>query len=184
MLSMGGGRDINFVYGLELQRCYNLPLSSYPHRPMSLTCDIFCTLLRVILYTHHNIFLKVTYIVTVLMICRFHSLLFEDQDSGLFSVTLFRKAIDDFRHKAREMKYVFLLLSRVTYGFLGTGLFSSERSFTSGGEGGWDYFCIWVKELCIFYEFSIEREHKRFSNIVKRHLVSPLGLTDNQNKND
>lgn len=34
-----------------------------------------------------------------------HSLLFEDHDSGLFSVTLFRKAIDDFRHKARENKY-------------------------------------------------------------------------------
>uniref|UniRef100_A0AAZ3SBL8 V-type proton ATPase subunit C n=1 Tax=Oncorhynchus tshawytscha TaxID=74940 RepID=A0AAZ3SBL8_ONCTS len=28
-----------------------------------------------------------------------------DHDSGLFSVTLFRKAIDDFRHKARENKY-------------------------------------------------------------------------------
>uniref|UniRef100_A0A3P8ZIU2 V-type proton ATPase subunit C n=1 Tax=Esox lucius TaxID=8010 RepID=A0A3P8ZIU2_ESOLU len=32
-------------------------------------------------------------------------LLFEDNDSGLFSVTLFRKAIDDFRHKARENKF-------------------------------------------------------------------------------
>ncbi|XP_051948935.1 V-type proton ATPase subunit C 1-A-like isoform X2 [Xyrauchen texanus] len=32
-------------------------------------------------------------------------LLFEDQDSGLFSVTLFRKAIDDFKHKARENKF-------------------------------------------------------------------------------
>lgn len=31
-------------------------------------------------------------------------LLFEDNDSGLFSVTLFRKAIDDFKHKARENK--------------------------------------------------------------------------------
>lgn len=31
-------------------------------------------------------------------------LLFEDNDSGLFSVTLFRKAIDDFRHQARENK--------------------------------------------------------------------------------
>lgn len=31
-------------------------------------------------------------------------LLFEDQDSGLFSVTLFRKAIDDFKQKARENK--------------------------------------------------------------------------------
>uniref|UniRef100_A0A8C9XIP5 V-type proton ATPase subunit C n=1 Tax=Sander lucioperca TaxID=283035 RepID=A0A8C9XIP5_SANLU len=32
-------------------------------------------------------------------------LLFEDHDSGLFSVTLFRKAIDDFKHKARENKF-------------------------------------------------------------------------------
>ncbi len=32
------------------------------------------------------------------------SLLFEDQESGLFTVTLFRKAIDDFRLKARENK--------------------------------------------------------------------------------
>jgi len=31
-------------------------------------------------------------------------LLFEDHDSGLFSVTLFRKAIDDFKQKARENK--------------------------------------------------------------------------------
>lgn len=33
-------------------------------------------------------------------------LLFEDSDSGLFSVTLFRKAVDDFKHKARENKQV------------------------------------------------------------------------------
>uniref|UniRef100_A0A3Q0R3L3 V-type proton ATPase subunit C n=1 Tax=Amphilophus citrinellus TaxID=61819 RepID=A0A3Q0R3L3_AMPCI len=33
------------------------------------------------------------------------SLLFEDSDSGLFSVTLFRKATDDFKHKARENKF-------------------------------------------------------------------------------
>uniref|UniRef100_A0A8C1S3V1 V-type proton ATPase subunit C n=1 Tax=Cyprinus carpio TaxID=7962 RepID=A0A8C1S3V1_CYPCA len=33
-------------------------------------------------------------------------LLFEDQESGLFSVTLFRKAIDDFRLKARENKFM------------------------------------------------------------------------------
>uniref|UniRef100_A0A668VRB8 V-type proton ATPase subunit C n=1 Tax=Oreochromis aureus TaxID=47969 RepID=A0A668VRB8_OREAU len=32
-------------------------------------------------------------------------LLFEDNESGLFSVTLFRKAVDDFKHKARENKF-------------------------------------------------------------------------------
>lgn len=37
--------------------------------------------------------------------CYFYSsLLCEDNDSGLFSVTLFRKAIDDFKHKSRENK--------------------------------------------------------------------------------
>lgn len=33
-----------------------------------------------------------------------HSVLSEDQDSYLCNVTLFRKAVDDFRHKARENK--------------------------------------------------------------------------------
>lgn len=32
------------------------------------------------------------------------SVLSEDQDSYLCNVTLFRKAVDDFRHKARENK--------------------------------------------------------------------------------
>lgn len=32
------------------------------------------------------------------------SLLYEDSDSGLYSVTLFMKAVDDFKHKARENK--------------------------------------------------------------------------------
>ncbi|RXM35279.1 V-type proton ATPase subunit C 1-A [Acipenser ruthenus] len=40
-----------------------------------------------------------------MVVPRSTNLLFEDQESGLFSVTLFRKAIDDFRHKARECKF-------------------------------------------------------------------------------
>ncbi|KAG9339373.1 hypothetical protein JZ751_023766 [Albula glossodonta] len=40
-----------------------------------------------------------------MVVPRSTNLLFEDQDSGLFSVTLFRKAIDDFKHKARENKF-------------------------------------------------------------------------------
>lgn len=44
-----------------------------------------------------------------------HRLLFEDQDSGLFSVTLFQKAIDDFRLKARENKWVFLLIYKLVF---------------------------------------------------------------------
>uniref|UniRef100_A0A8C9UZ76 V-type proton ATPase subunit C n=1 Tax=Scleropages formosus TaxID=113540 RepID=A0A8C9UZ76_SCLFO len=46
------------------------------------------------------------YLVTLLVV---HTLyahkIFEDQESGLFTVTLFRKAVDDFRHKARENKF-------------------------------------------------------------------------------
>uniref|UniRef100_A0A8C5DM04 V-type proton ATPase subunit C n=1 Tax=Gouania willdenowi TaxID=441366 RepID=A0A8C5DM04_GOUWI len=40
-----------------------------------------------------------------MVVPRSTKLLFEDNDSGLFSVTLFRKAVDDFKHKARENKF-------------------------------------------------------------------------------
>uniref|UniRef100_A0A8D3ADK5 V-type proton ATPase subunit C n=1 Tax=Scophthalmus maximus TaxID=52904 RepID=A0A8D3ADK5_SCOMX len=40
-----------------------------------------------------------------MVVPRSSNLLFEDNDSGLFGVTLFRKAIDDFKHKARENKF-------------------------------------------------------------------------------
>ncbi|XP_061616483.1 V-type proton ATPase subunit C 1-A isoform X2 [Phyllopteryx taeniolatus] len=40
-----------------------------------------------------------------MVVPRSTKLLFEDNDSGLFSVTLFRKALDDFKHKARENKF-------------------------------------------------------------------------------
>lgn len=35
----------------------------------------------------------------------------EDAEGGLFTVTLFRKVIDDFKTKARENKYCFLSTS-------------------------------------------------------------------------
>ncbi|CAF99371.1 unnamed protein product, partial [Tetraodon nigroviridis] len=41
-----------------------------------------------------------------MVVPRSTKLLFEDNDSGLFSVTLFRKAIDDFKHQARENKFM------------------------------------------------------------------------------
>ncbi|XP_065148955.1 V-type proton ATPase subunit C 1-B [Paramisgurnus dabryanus] len=41
-----------------------------------------------------------------MVVPRSTKLLFEDQENGLFSVTLFRKAIDDFKTKARENKFV------------------------------------------------------------------------------
>ncbi|KAK5892837.1 hypothetical protein CesoFtcFv8_013187 [Champsocephalus esox] len=41
-----------------------------------------------------------------MVVPRSSHLLFEDHDSGLFSVTLFLKAVDDFKHKARENKFV------------------------------------------------------------------------------
>ncbi|KAM9310734.1 V-type proton ATPase subunit C 1-A-like [Pholidichthys leucotaenia] len=40
-----------------------------------------------------------------MVVPRSSDLLVEDGDSGLFSVTLFRKAMDDFKHKARENKF-------------------------------------------------------------------------------
>ncbi|KAM8870748.1 V-type proton ATPase subunit C 1-A-like [Spinachia spinachia] len=40
-----------------------------------------------------------------MVVPRSSNLLFEDNDSGLFSVTLFVKAIDDFKLKARENKF-------------------------------------------------------------------------------
>ncbi|XP_061772497.1 V-type proton ATPase subunit C 1-A-like [Nerophis ophidion] len=40
-----------------------------------------------------------------MVVPRSSNLLFEDNESGLFSVTLFQKAIDDFKHKARENKF-------------------------------------------------------------------------------
>ncbi|KAM9304621.1 V-type proton ATPase subunit C 1 isoform 2-T3 [Morus bassanus] len=44
------------------------------------------------------------YLVTLLVIVP--NVLFEDQDSYLCNVTLFRKAVDDFKHKAREYKFL------------------------------------------------------------------------------
>uniref|UniRef100_A0A8C6M7V1 V-type proton ATPase subunit C n=1 Tax=Nothobranchius furzeri TaxID=105023 RepID=A0A8C6M7V1_NOTFU len=40
-----------------------------------------------------------------MVVPRSSKLVFEDNESGLFSVTLFRKAVDDFKHKARENKF-------------------------------------------------------------------------------
>uniref|UniRef100_A0A7N5JGY1 V-type proton ATPase subunit C n=1 Tax=Ailuropoda melanoleuca TaxID=9646 RepID=A0A7N5JGY1_AILME len=44
------------------------------------------------------------YLVTLLVVVP--NVLSEDQDSYLCNVTLFRKAVDDFRHKARENKFI------------------------------------------------------------------------------
>ncbi|CAF93730.1 unnamed protein product, partial [Tetraodon nigroviridis] len=41
-----------------------------------------------------------------MVVPRSSDLLYEDSDSGLYSVTLFMKAVDDFKHKARENKFV------------------------------------------------------------------------------
>lgn len=46
---------------------------------------------------------------TLILTSFFCSVLFEDQDSYLCNVTLFRKAVDDFKHKAREYKWVLFL---------------------------------------------------------------------------
>ncbi|XP_062346744.1 V-type proton ATPase subunit C 1 isoform X3 [Cinclus cinclus] len=41
-----------------------------------------------------------------MVVPRSSNVLFEDQDSYLCNVTLFRKAVDDFKHKAREYKFM------------------------------------------------------------------------------
>ncbi|KAM4908197.1 V-type proton ATPase subunit C 1 isoform 2-T5 [Sylvia borin] len=41
-----------------------------------------------------------------MVVPRSSNVLFEDQDSYLCNVTLFRKAVDDFKHKAREYKFL------------------------------------------------------------------------------
>lgn len=51
-----------------------------------------------------HIWSVVTWTLSILTLFFLCSVLFEDQDSYLCNVTLFRKAVDDFKHKAREYK--------------------------------------------------------------------------------
>uniref|UniRef100_A0A8C7Y8J9 V-type proton ATPase subunit C n=1 Tax=Oryzias sinensis TaxID=183150 RepID=A0A8C7Y8J9_9TELE len=70
-----------------------------------LDSEYLITLLVVVPKTSYPDWQKTYETLAEMVVPRSSNLLFEDSDSGLFSVTLFRKAIDDFKHKARENKF-------------------------------------------------------------------------------
>uniref|UniRef100_A0A672ZEC6 V-type proton ATPase subunit C n=1 Tax=Sphaeramia orbicularis TaxID=375764 RepID=A0A672ZEC6_9TELE len=70
-----------------------------------LDSEYLITLLAVVPKTAYPEWQKTYETLAEMVVPRSSNLLFEDNDSGLFSVTLFRKAIDDFKHKARENKF-------------------------------------------------------------------------------
>uniref|UniRef100_A0AAQ5Z4K8 V-type proton ATPase subunit C n=1 Tax=Amphiprion ocellaris TaxID=80972 RepID=A0AAQ5Z4K8_AMPOC len=70
-----------------------------------LDSEYLITLLVVVPKTGYPDWQKTYETLAEMVVPRSSNLLFEDNDSGLFSVTLFRKAIDDFKHKARENKF-------------------------------------------------------------------------------
>uniref|UniRef100_A0AAQ4R3Z2 V-type proton ATPase subunit C n=1 Tax=Gasterosteus aculeatus aculeatus TaxID=481459 RepID=A0AAQ4R3Z2_GASAC len=72
--------------------------------------EYLITMLVVVQKTGYADWQKTYETLAEMVVPRSTKLLFEDHDSGLFSVTLFRKAIDDFKHKARENKYTFFYL--------------------------------------------------------------------------
>nr|KAF6426084.1 ATPase H+ transporting V1 subunit C1 [Molossus molossus] len=55
---------------------------------------------------NHNDWIKQYETLAEMVVPRSSNVLSEDQDSYLCNVTLFRKAVDDFRHKARENKFI------------------------------------------------------------------------------
>ncbi|CAM4632545.1 hypothetical protein PO909_004850 [Leuciscus waleckii] len=71
-----------------------------------LDSEYLITLLVVVPKTSYPDWQKAYETLSEMVVPRSTKLLFEDHDSGLFSVTLFRKAIDDFKQKARENKFV------------------------------------------------------------------------------
>uniref|UniRef100_A0A671VD95 V-type proton ATPase subunit C n=1 Tax=Sparus aurata TaxID=8175 RepID=A0A671VD95_SPAAU len=70
-----------------------------------LNSEYLITLLVVVPKTAYTDWQKTYETLAEMVVPRSSNLLFEDNDSGLFSVTLFMKAIDDFKHKARENKF-------------------------------------------------------------------------------
>ncbi|XP_067267256.1 V-type proton ATPase subunit C 1-B [Chanodichthys erythropterus] len=71
-----------------------------------LDSEYLTTLLVVVPKTSYPDWQKTYETLSEMVVPRSTKLLFEDQDSGLFSVTLFRRAIDDFKQKARENKFM------------------------------------------------------------------------------
>uniref|UniRef100_A0AAQ5YQR9 V-type proton ATPase subunit C n=1 Tax=Amphiprion ocellaris TaxID=80972 RepID=A0AAQ5YQR9_AMPOC len=70
-----------------------------------LDSEYLVTMLVVVPKTSYAEWQKTYETLAEMVVPRSTKLLFEDNDSGLFSVTLFRKAVDDFKHKARENKF-------------------------------------------------------------------------------
>uniref|UniRef100_A0A4W6DUX2 V-type proton ATPase subunit C n=1 Tax=Lates calcarifer TaxID=8187 RepID=A0A4W6DUX2_LATCA len=70
-----------------------------------LDSEYLITMLVVVPKTSYADWQKTYETLAEMVVPRSTKLLFEDNDSGLFSVTLFRKAVDDFKHKARENKF-------------------------------------------------------------------------------
>uniref|UniRef100_H3A948 V-type proton ATPase subunit C n=1 Tax=Latimeria chalumnae TaxID=7897 RepID=H3A948_LATCH len=60
----------------------------------------------VVTRVNYNDWMKTYETLAEMVVPRSSSKLTEDQDSYLFNVTLFRKAVDDFKHKARENKFI------------------------------------------------------------------------------
>uniref|UniRef100_F6RUH5 V-type proton ATPase subunit C n=1 Tax=Equus caballus TaxID=9796 RepID=F6RUH5_HORSE len=71
-----------------------------------LDSEYLITLLVVVPKLNHNDWIKQYETLADMVVPRSSNVLSEDQDSYLCNVTLFRKAVDDFRHKARENKFI------------------------------------------------------------------------------
>ncbi|XP_053571898.1 V-type proton ATPase subunit C 1-like [Bombina bombina] len=71
-----------------------------------LDSEYLVTLLVVVPKNNYNEWVKQYETLSEMVVPRSSNVLSEDQDSYLCNVTLFRKAVDDFRHKARENKFV------------------------------------------------------------------------------
>ncbi|XP_056336370.1 V-type proton ATPase subunit C 1-B [Danio aesculapii] len=71
-----------------------------------LDSEYLTTLLVIVPKTNYPEWQKTYETLSEMVVPRSTKLLFEDQESGLFSVTLFTKAIDDFKQQARENKFM------------------------------------------------------------------------------
>ncbi|KFP83640.1 V-type proton ATPase subunit C 1, partial [Acanthisitta chloris] len=71
-----------------------------------LDSEYLVTLLVIVPKMNYNDWVKQYETLAEMVVPRSSNVLFEDQDSYLCNVTLFRKAVDDFKHKAREYKFM------------------------------------------------------------------------------
>ncbi|NXR09962.1 VATC1 ATPase, partial [Semnornis frantzii] len=71
-----------------------------------LDSEYLVTLLVIVPKSNYNDWVKQYETLAEMVVPRSSNVLFEDQDSYLCNVTLFRKAVDDFKHKAREYKFM------------------------------------------------------------------------------